>query len=216
MTQPFATPDRPATSNPSPHHGTATGRDAPGPYAERHRDFLHVDVVAGDPPVPVSVWRTADTDDDEAPIRRRLAQRIVAAYSRPGRAVVDFDADPALREAVTAAGRVYLPLTHPADLDDLDGASQVDLIVLRWPRPTRVVGTAAADLFRAFRLVVTPDGFAVVVVDPPQPAARYVEHTHGLVPHAHAGGMGYLQHIVAVTVPISGTVSDGANWTAGA
>ncbi|MEV5691968.1 hypothetical protein [Micromonospora globbae] len=49
-----------------------------------------IDLVAGDPPVPITVWRTARSGDDQSTsISHRLAYRLVAAYSRPGEAVVD-------------------------------------------------------------------------------------------------------------------------------
>jgi len=49
-----------------------------------------IDVVAGDPPVPITVWRTARTGTDAGrSINARLAHRLVAAYSRRGDAVVD-------------------------------------------------------------------------------------------------------------------------------
>ncbi|MEV6931400.1 hypothetical protein AB0M46_43850 [Dactylosporangium sp. NPDC051485] len=67
---------------------------------------LLVDVVAGDPPVPITVWRTARTSGDHgASIPARLARRLVAAYSRPGEAVVDLTADHALTTASTTGGR---------------------------------------------------------------------------------------------------------------
>ena len=44
-----------------------------------------IDLVAGDPPVPITVWRTARTTTDAGRgIGARLAYRLVAAYSRPG------------------------------------------------------------------------------------------------------------------------------------
>jgi len=49
-----------------------------------------IDLVAGDPPVPITVWRTARSGDDQSPtISDRLAYRLIASYSRPGEAVVD-------------------------------------------------------------------------------------------------------------------------------
>src|SRR4029079_18477601 len=49
-----------------------------------------LDLVAGDPPVPITVWRTTRSDaDGPGVVGRRLAARIVSAYSRPGDPVVD-------------------------------------------------------------------------------------------------------------------------------
>ncbi|RNH99689.1 hypothetical protein EEZ25_22160 [Micromonospora aurantiaca] len=63
-----------------------------------------IDVVAGEPPVPVTVWRTAaDPGDAGRSVGVRLAYRLVAAYTRPGEAIVDLTTDHALT-AVCAAG----------------------------------------------------------------------------------------------------------------
>jgi hypothetical protein len=64
------------------------------------------DLVAGDPPVPITVWRTARADGDHgASIPTRLARRLVGAYSRPGEAVVDLTDDHALTTACRAGDR---------------------------------------------------------------------------------------------------------------
>ncbi|HEX8632163.1 MAG TPA: hypothetical protein VF755_28725 [Catenuloplanes sp.] len=64
-----------------------------------------IDQVAGDPPVPITVWRTARTAADaHRSIGARLAYRLISAYSHPGEAVVDLTTDHAL-SAVCAAGR---------------------------------------------------------------------------------------------------------------
>ncbi|MEH0931399.1 hypothetical protein [Micromonospora sp. CPCC 205558] len=53
-------------------------------------DSTLIDLIVGDPPVPITVWRTARTNaDPHASLPTRLAYRLVAAYSRPGEAVVD-------------------------------------------------------------------------------------------------------------------------------
>jgi hypothetical protein len=65
-----------------------------------------IDLVAGDPPVPITVWRTARTTTDAGRgVSARLAYRLVAAYSRPGDAVVDLTDDHALTAACTAGRR---------------------------------------------------------------------------------------------------------------
>ncbi|WP_204036565.1 hypothetical protein [Micromonospora qiuiae] len=158
--------------------------------------------LADGPPVPISIWRAVGADGDNAEtIHQRLVRRVVVTYSRRDAAVVDFDGDPRVREAAAATGRLYLPVTQPADLADID-AVQVDLVVLRWPRP-HPAAEAVADLFRAFRLVVTPDGFAVLVVDPTQDGGSYPEQSRRLIPEARSGGMRYLQRIIVITVPIA-------------
>lgn len=64
----------------------------------------HTDLVPGDPPVPVTVWRTP-AGDDQSSIPTRLAQRLVAAYSQPGEVVVDLTDDHALTAAAAGGGR---------------------------------------------------------------------------------------------------------------
>lgn len=64
---------------PHPHHQA----DHTGP-AEAEATLI--DLIAGDPPVPITVWRTARTDADQpTSLPTRLAYRLVAAYSRPRR-----------------------------------------------------------------------------------------------------------------------------------
>jgi hypothetical protein len=64
------------------------------------------DVVAGDPPVPITVWRTAEAPDEHtATVPSRLAHRLVAAYSSPGEVIVDLTGAPALAAAARRAGR---------------------------------------------------------------------------------------------------------------
>jgi len=49
-----------------------------------------MDLVVGNPPVPITVWRTARSSDDIGrSIGARPATRLIAAYSRPGEAIVD-------------------------------------------------------------------------------------------------------------------------------
>src|SRR2546430_4713689 len=68
-----------------------------------------IDVVAGEPPVPLTVWRTPSAGVGQASISPRLADRLIAAYSRPGEAVVDLTEDHALAGAATAGGRRHHP-----------------------------------------------------------------------------------------------------------
>ncbi|WP_435124467.1 hypothetical protein [Micromonospora tulbaghiae] len=69
-----------------------------------------IDLVAGDPPVPVTVWRTARTGADTGrAIGSRLAYRLVAAYSRPGDPVVDLTGDQSLAAVCATGGRRHHP-----------------------------------------------------------------------------------------------------------
>jgi hypothetical protein len=69
-------------------------------------DSTLIDLIAGDPPVPITVWRTARTDaETHTSLPTRLAYRLVAAYSRPGEAVVDLTTDHALAAICARGGR---------------------------------------------------------------------------------------------------------------
>ncbi|MFI7543791.1 hypothetical protein [Actinoplanes sp. NPDC049599] len=78
-------------------------------------DAAPTDLVAGDPPVPITVWRTARTEADAGrSIGARLATRLIAAYCRSGEVVVDLTDGHALTQACTAGGRRH----HPAWFTD--------------------------------------------------------------------------------------------------
>lgn len=67
-----------------------------------------IDLVAGDPPVPITVWRTP-AGGSQASISPRLADRLIIAYSRPGEVVVDLTDDHALTNAAAQGGRRHHP-----------------------------------------------------------------------------------------------------------
>ena len=94
-------------AEPTPHeraHAAAPPRTR-RPPTRTGADPTLIDLVAGDPPVPITVWRTARSDDDAGrSIGARLAYRLVAAYSRPGEAVVDLTDGHALTAACRPAG----------------------------------------------------------------------------------------------------------------
>ncbi len=74
-----------------------------------------IDQVPGEPPVPITVWRTAGTDADAGrAIPTRLAARLVAAYSHPGDAVIDLTNDHSLAAACHTGRRRH----HPAWFTD--------------------------------------------------------------------------------------------------
>jgi hypothetical protein len=71
-----------------------------------------IDLVPGDIPVPITVWRTARTGDDPttAVLSGRLAYRLVAAYSRTGDTIIDLTDGHGLTMASLRGGRGH----HPA------------------------------------------------------------------------------------------------------
>ncbi|MEU7975403.1 hypothetical protein AB0B48_25535 [Micromonospora sp. NPDC049089] len=71
-------------------------------------DSTLIDVIAGDPPVPITVWRTARSGaDPHFSLPTRLAYRLVAAYSRPREAVVDLTTDHVLAPICDQGGRQH-------------------------------------------------------------------------------------------------------------
>ncbi|MFE9959274.1 hypothetical protein [Micromonospora sp. NPDC005299] len=214
------------------------------------------DVVAGDPPVPVTVWRTARTNADTGrSIGDRLAYRLVAAYSRPGDPVVDLTDDHALAAVCHAGRRRHHPgwftdvssliigpataATPPAppsadgdlpntgawfgdDLTDPDlppstepttqarhGTSlqeATSLVVARWPLdPADATNRIRlAWLLTACARLLRPGGCLVLVVTVPTTTAAGPEDFTLVATAAASVGLGYLQHIVAVTADTEG------------
>jgi hypothetical protein len=173
-----------------------------------------IDVVPGDPPVPITVWRVADPDERDGAdgFTGRTAQLLVGLYTDPGDTIVSLHDDPALHGAAGAGARRYLPVDTPADLADLDHvAGTVHLVVLPWPptgHPHAEGGEPDSgeliDLFTACRLLLAPDGYTVVAITPATSGPDYAQYVRLLVPAARRAGLGWLEHIIAITAPIVG------------
>ena len=103
----------------------------------RHAGNEPTDLVAGDPPVPITVWRTP-AGVGQASISPRLADRLVAAYSQPGEVVIDLTEDHALAGAAAQGGRRH----HPGWFTDASA------LVIGPPTPPDP-GTAASRTPRA-------------------------------------------------------------------
>jgi hypothetical protein len=207
---------------PTPHHrpdpvpaasaGQADARD--DPFALAHLIAAgDIDVVPGDPPVPIAIWRVAAIDapdghDFARGMTPRMAALLVGSYTRPGDTIVAVGHDPALAGAAGAGARRYLAVDDPADLADLDRvAGTVRLVVLSWPparRASAVSPAEATDLFTACRLITGRDGCTIVAFAPLDPDDTYPHHSGLLVPAARTAGLGLLQHIVAITAPVAG------------
>ena len=172
-----------------------------------------IDVVPGDPPVPIAVWRVADVDARFGHYRAdaltpRLAALLVGTHSRPGDTIVSVGHDPALAGAAGAGARIYRSVAHPDELSDLDhAAGTVTLIVLPWPPPEQPQGMsrdALVAMFSACRQLMSPGGCTIVALAGLPPRQTFAEHSSTLIPAAHEAGLGWLQHIVAITAPIAG------------
>ncbi|MGW5079540.1 hypothetical protein [Micromonospora echinospora] len=228
--------------------------DPARPVGPHGVDPILIDMVAGDPPVPVTVWRTARTEADTGRgIGARLAYRLVAAYSRPGEAVVDLTGGHALATVCAAGGRRHhpgwftdassliigaaTPSTRPArtDLSDDSGlpemsawfgddltdpdlppspnptlqgmslAEATNLVVACWPLDAADAGnrTRLAWLLTACARLLRPGGCLVLVVTAPATTVGPEDFTP-VATAAAAVGLGYLQHIVAVSADTDG------------
>jgi hypothetical protein len=142
------------------------------------------DIVAGEPPVPITVWYVPAASAGET-MPDPLAERLVANYTHQRKLIIDLTVGEQLARAVTTARRRHVR-HRPADL--ASGKGRAALIVSGWP-----VGQAGADDLLAdcaARLVV---GGSVAVV------VRTGDFTVNqlLIAAARAAGLTYLQHIVA-------------------
>jgi len=202
-----AQPDRDPTTSPTPDSEGSDPLALTGLVAAGA-----LDVVPGDPPVPISVWRVAGVNwpansGAAHGLTPRLAALLIGSYTRRGDTVVDLTSDPTIAGAAGAGARTYLPATDLDEMAALDHvAGRARLVVLRWPRPDvdATSATAVTDLFTGCRRLLARDGYTVVVLTPTPPGTPYVEHARLVIPAAHRAGLGYLQHIVAVTAPIAG------------
>jgi hypothetical protein len=161
-------------------------------------DAADLDLVPGDPPVPITVWRTPAAT---AGMSARLAARLLAAYSRAGDVVYDATGDPEVARAATVGGRRVA--TRPTGRTGR-GAGPDDpaaLVLTGWPLPDR--GVDPVIVLGALRRRLRPGGVLVAVVANPAPGAAPVD-AGPLVHAARAARLGYLQHIVAVTAPADG------------
>jgi len=204
--------NRPSESPRSPTAAAADTTRTSDPFglADLIADGI-LDALPGDPPVPIKQWRITDADHGGG-LTIRTALLLVALYTRPGDTIVSLGNDPALAGAAGAAGCRYVPVAHPADLADLDHvAGTVGLIVLRWPVPPTAnrrrsparpadMSSELTDLFTACRLLLSNrDGYTIVALTPAVAGPDYTEHARLLLPAARQAGLGWLQHIVAVT-----------------
>jgi hypothetical protein len=181
---------------------------SPSPVADSLATHNDSTQVVG--PVPITVWRLDDREDDQPatePGERfasRLARRLVLTYTSAGDTIVDFDDDLHLHRAATAAGRDYLAITAPDRLADLDQIGEpVSLITLRWPRGTQPHRPAdIADLFTACRLMMSGDACVIAAVrpgDPAKPDNTFADHERVLRAAALRAGIAHVLQIVAVS-----------------
>jgi hypothetical protein len=192
--QPAPDPTRPAPTSPPDH--------VP--------DAAEVDAVPGDPPVPITVWRTP-TDDSGGLLGQPLAARLVAAYTRRGDTIIDATAapaqpaaparpasrdpggDPVLAGAAAAAGRAHRTPPRRGRDEDIGEAA---LAVCCWPPPRAGLIDPVFTL-GGLRRRLRPGGVLAVVVPAPAPGAGPAQ-LGPAVRAAASAGLVYLQHVVAM------------------
>jgi hypothetical protein len=158
--------------------------------------------------IPVTLWRVAAIDHTGGQtwdgLSPRVAGLLVGLTTRPGQTIVDFDNDPTLAGVAGAHGVRHIPITRPAQLRHLP-AGTASLITLRYPRPSpATTPDELAELFEACARLQTRRGSTVVAITPPAAGPDYTTHASKVIPAAQAAGLGYVEHVIAVTAPIPG------------
>jgi hypothetical protein len=159
--------------------------------------------------ISVKLWRVAAIDYThgrtwEDGLSPRVAGLLVGLTTRPGDTIVDFDNDPTLAGVASAHGVRHVPITRAAQLRRLP-AGVASLITLRYPRPGPVTAPGElAEVFAACARLQTPRGSTVVAITPPAAGPDYATHAGQVIPAAEAAGLGYVEHVIAVTAPIPG------------
>ncbi|WP_330186088.1 hypothetical protein KZZ52_33665 [Dactylosporangium sp. AC04546] len=141
------------------------------------------DIVAGQPPVPISVWYLPAAPAGDT-MSLAVAERLVMNYTHGRRLVVDLTSGNQLAQAVIAARRGYRRC-RPAEL--ADAARPASLVVAGWPAEDLTAQLLLAG--SAARLMA--GGCVVVVLDGADLLINQV-----LIAAAYAAGLTYLQHIV--------------------
>jgi hypothetical protein len=198
-------------------------RARPDPRCLSELITVDIDVASGEPPVPIVLWRVTDVDaahgrTDARSITPQIAALLVAFYTRPGDTLVSVGNDPTLAGAAGASGRSYLSVQHPHELPNLAQVTgAVALIVLPWPPPDRpdpVGHQRLMEMFRTCQQLMSGIGRTTVTLAALPADETYIEHGANLIVAAREAGLGWSQHIIAISTPISDPRTTGATRTA--
>ncbi|MEU3213293.1 hypothetical protein ABZ631_20525 [Nocardiopsis alba] len=172
---------------------------------------------------PLAIWPCASEHTHHAPshthlgevsVPDRLAARLVAEYSRPGHTVADLTAEGEVAEQAWTRGRGHKVLSPTSDASGASMASSdtevewADLTVTALaagtscsipPGPRRRRVRARVE-FAA--LITRPGGIVAVITPVGHTPAGLVDPAPGVVRAASCSGLVYLQHVIALTVPI--------------
>jgi hypothetical protein len=145
---------------------------------------VELDLVPGDPPVPITTWRVPSA---EPGMTLGLAERMLIEFSRRGQAVHDATRSAVFTRAVASVGRRVA-----ASGGRTEAPEPAVLVVCGWPPDRR--GLDPAIVLGALRRRLADDGTLVIVGVP----GRDGFDPGTAVRAATAARLAYLQHVVAV------------------
>lgn len=237
MTEHIEHIEHPQRVAPDPCDTTSSGRGTHDldPFGELISHQI-LDVVDGHPPVPIDVWRVADDESDRVTVpgdlsegtaegwrcTTQMAQLLVGLFATTGTTVVSVGFDPALAGAAGALACPYQTVDQIADLARLAHlADRVGLLLIPWPTtgtssdgmqqpgaPDEADAERVADWLGDCRTLMATGGVTVIILAPAPPTDAYVACAQLLLPAARRAGLGWLQHIVAITAPVANIVPD--------
>ncbi|GAB3729322.1 hypothetical protein [Nocardiopsis nanhaiensis] len=175
----------------------------------------------GDRP-PLAVWpcppRThhhpPSDHGGEAVIPDRLAERLVAEYTRPGQAVADLTGAGEVAEQAWVRGRGHEVLDPALDAPGATaatdpGAACADLTVTLVTAAATSCTTSTRVRRRRVRarvefasLITRPGGIVAIVTPVGHAPSGVVDPAPGVVRAAACAGLVYVQHVIALTVPV--------------
>ncbi len=172
---------------------TPAGPGATMPMTDRNPRRAPVpvgDVVAGDPPVPITVWPVPAPQAGET-MSNAMGVRLVHNLTHPSELIIDLAVGPQLARAVIAAHRrSHLQTPRPVGWS----REPATLIVTGWPADD---AATPVDFFVLCRAGLAPGGCVAVLLPHGDPVAPV-----DVVIAAKRAGLAYLQHIVAADRPL--------------
>jgi hypothetical protein len=142
------------------------------------------DIVAGDPPVPITVWYVPAARAGET-MSSNLAERLVVNFTHGRRLIIDLTVGDQIARAASTARRRYTQYTAQELGADI---RRGELLVAGWPQQRIEPEPFFADC--AGRVMV--GGCVAIVL-----RAGALTVNQVLIGAARAAGLTYLQHIVA-------------------
>lgn len=149
----------------------------------------------------------------EVAVPVRLAARLVAEYTRPGQAVADLTAEGEVAEQAWIHGRGNKVFSPTLDAPGASAAVPPDLAWANLTVASLAAATSCATSTGARRrrararvefaaLITRPGGIVAVITPIGHTPAGVVDPAPGVVRAASCAGLVYLQHVIALTVPI--------------